>query len=574
MKKTFRIRMTILTIIFISVVLFITYKVVMNHNRKYEIAEVKQYNYFLLKENDLFGVINKNGDFVINAEYDDIKIPNPEKAVFVCYKNNQSRVLNDKKEEILKQYEEVETIRLKNISGDLVYEKSVLKYLENGKYGLITFDGKKITKAIYDEIDSLEYKEGELIVKQNDKYGIINIKGGKIVATKYDNVSLDEYYTESAQYKNAGYIVSNRTEEGYRYGYIDYKGKIIEGVEYNELSRVQIAKNNDIYILCAKNGQYGINKNGKDLIPNEYQSIVYDEANDLFVIEKSKKYGIANLEGKIIVPVEYTQIDVTGIYLYAHDEQGIIVYSNKGEQVNVDTNIALLNTPNEKYRIRINNQDRTKYGLIGKDGKQIIQEKYTYMEYLYDNYFIVSDENSKLGIINDKDEQKVEIKYDSVQKVQDTNVIQTTIAEDNITEFYSKNLEKICEMTDAIIEVQKDYIKIYNQEEIQYFDRDGNKLSNMQVYPNNKLFTKENNGKWGFVDKNGNMIVDYRYDKATEFNEYGYAAVQLNGKWGSIDEQGKEVQKPIYEFNNEIVPSFIGKYYKLIFGFGEFYFTD
>ena len=39
---------------------------------------------------------------------------------------------------------------------------------------------------------------------------------------------------------------------------------------------------------------------------------------------------------------------------------------------------------------------------------------------------------------------------------------------------------------------------------------DGNELKNTQVYPNNKLFTKEENGKWGFVDNNENKIVDYK----------------------------------------------------------------
>ena len=42
------------------------------------------------------------------------------------------------------------------------------------------FEGKKITSAIYDSIESVLYKEGCLIVKQNEKYGIINIKGTKI----------------------------------------------------------------------------------------------------------------------------------------------------------------------------------------------------------------------------------------------------------------------------------------------------------------------------------------------------------------------------------------------------------
>ena len=47
-----------------------------------------------------------------------------------------------------------------------MYEKSVLKYKKNEKYGLIDYSGKQITEAIYGQIDSLGYKEGELLVEQ------------------------------------------------------------------------------------------------------------------------------------------------------------------------------------------------------------------------------------------------------------------------------------------------------------------------------------------------------------------------------------------------------------------------
>ncbi len=70
-----------------------------------------------------------------------------------------------------------------------MYEKSVLKYSEKGKYGLINFEGKKVTKAIYEEIDSLPYKEGELIVKKDNKYGVININGVELVDINYEQVN-------------------------------------------------------------------------------------------------------------------------------------------------------------------------------------------------------------------------------------------------------------------------------------------------------------------------------------------------------------------------------------------------
>ena len=569
MKKTFRIRIAIITIIVISIIAFCIYKFIQNDSKKYEIAKVNEYNYFLLKQNNLYGVIDKKGNTIIN----EIKIPNPEKAIFICYKGKDTKVLNAEKQDILTQYEKVEPIRLKNIASDLMYEKSVLKYYENGKYGLINFEGKKITKAIYNEIDSLPYKEGELIVKQDEKYGVINIKGTELVNIEYDQISVDGYYTEENQYKYAGYIVSNKTNEGYRYGYIDYNGEILEEIEYNELSRVtDVEDNENVYILCAKNGQYGITKNGKELIQNEYQSINFSKINNLFLIEKNKKYGITDLNGKIIVPVEYKQIDTLGIYLYANNEQGTTVYNSEGNEVNIDANIGILDTANDKYRIRINTEENAKYGVIGKDGKQIIEEKYNYIEYLYDNYFIVSNENSKLGIVDDKDNIKVEIINDSVQKIKDTNIIQTTIGQ--TTQLFSKEMKKVCEMENAIIEENEDYIKIYNSEQTKYFNQDGKELKNTEVYKNNTLYAEENNGKWGFSDINGNMKIGYRYEKVTEFNEYGFAAVKLNGKWGAIDEQGKEVSNLVYEFKDDVIPSFIGKYYKVTYGFGEFYFTD
>lgn len=566
-------------IIFILILVVIAsvtiYNIAVENGKNYEIEEVKQYNFFLLKQNDLYGVIDKKGNIIINPEYSEIKIPNPEKGLFICYQGDSTKILNERKEEILTQYTDIEPIRLKNIASSLMYEKSVLKYAKDGKYGLIDFEGNVIAKPIYDEINSLSYKEGELLVKQNEKYGVINIKGNKIVEIKYDKIAVDEYYTDENRYRYAGYIVSITTEEGYRYGYLNHKGKEILKTEYNDISRVtEIQDDENSYLICAKNGQYGITKNKDTMIENEYQSIRYDATNKVFVIEKSKKYGIANLDGTIIVPVQYNQIDITGIYLYAQNEQGITVYNSNGTQANIDSHVSILNTSNEKYKIRINNENGTKYGVINQEGKQLIEEKYNYIEYLYDNYFIVSNENGKLGIIDDKENIKIEINNDSLQKIQDTDLIQTTLTGTKTTQIYSKAMEKICEMQNATVEVEDDDIKIYNESEIKYFSKEGKELKNTQVYSNNKLFVKVEDKKYGFVDMDGNLVVDYQYDKAYEFNSYGFAAVKKDGKWGAINEQGEEVIAPTYEFEEQSEPSFIGRYYRVIYGFGEFYYTD
>ncbi len=442
MKKRYIVLIVVIILILIAVLSTIAYQTIVEKDKEYEIDEVKEYNYFVLKENNLFGVINKKGDIIINPEYDEVIIPNPEKAIFLCSKSDQVKVFNEKNEQILVEYNNIEPIRFKNISSDLMYEKSILKYQKDGKYGLVDFQGKELTKAVYDEIDSLQYKEGELLVKQNEKLGVINIKGNELLKIKYDEILIDDYYTENDNYKYSGYIVGIRTEEGYRYGYLNSKGKEILKEEYNKISRVtnKTDDKENAYLICAKNGQYGVNKNQDIIISNEYQSISYDENNEVFVLEKSGKHGIANIEGNIIIPVEYNEIDINGIYLYAQNEQGVTVYNKSGNQVNINANVAILNTENEKYKIRINNENGTKYGVINGEGKQLIEEKYNYIKYLYDDYFIASYENGKLGILDNKGNTKIELNNDSLQLIQGTDLIQTL--KDNVTRNLLKNIRE------------------------------------------------------------------------------------------------------------------------------------
>ena len=572
MKKRYIVGIVIAVIIILVVLSFVAYYFIQKNAREYEIAKVENYQYFVLKENNLSGVIDRSGNILIEPTYEEIRIPNPEKAVFVCYAENDSKVLNQNNEEMFSEYELVEPIRLKNVESDLMYEKSVLKYYQNGKYGLIDFEGKQITEPIYDSIDSLPYKEGELLVSQEGKTGVINIKGNLMVDISYGSFEVDGYYKDENKYKYAGYITSITTNEGYRYGYVNYKGQKVLENEYNEISRINdIDDDENAYLISAKNGQYGVIKNKEQILNNEYQSIRYDGTNNLFVIEKSRKFGVADINGNVIIEPTYNQIDITGAYLYAQNEQGTTIFNSNGTEANINTNISILNTDSDKYKIRINNENGSKYGVINESGEQVIEEKYNYIEYLYDNYFIVSNENSKLGVIDNKENEKIKIEYDSLTKLEGTDLIQTTISSTNVTELYDKSLNNICQMTNATIEKEENYIIIYNDTETRYFDYQGKELTNKEVFPNNPLYAKQENGLWGFEKRDGTLVVECKYDKVTEFNEYGFASVEKDGKWGAINSEGEEVVAPTYEL--EGIPSFIGKYYQVVYGFGEIYYT-
>lgn len=44
-------------------------------------------------------------------------------------------------------------------------------------------------------------------------------------------------------------------------------------------------------------------------------------------------------------------------------------------------------------------------------------------------------------------------------------------------------------------------------------------------------------GKWGYIDRNGTLIIPAQYDDAGGFSE-GLAPVKQKGKWGYIDRNG------------------------------------
>lgn len=573
MKKKNIITIIILIIIIAIIAGIFIYKGIMEKEKEYNIAEVNKYNYFSLKENEKFGVIDNQGNIIIEPQYDDVKIPNPEKNVFICYEGQTTKVMNDKKEQIYTEYNNITPLVLKNVSTDLRYEKSVLKYEEDGKYGLISLEGKKITNPIYEEIDTLQYKEGEFVIKKDNKYGIMNMNGYVIINPEYDNIKADAYYSTDTGYKNDGYIVSNTTDEGYRYGYIDNEGNKILDTNYNDLYRINYE--GETYLVCAENGKYGLFNKNKNIIPNEYQAITYIEGDNLCLVQKGKKYGIITLEGSMILQVRYNQIDINGDYIYTTDENSEIkVYDKKGNEVEVNQNTTISTIQeNPEYKIYIDTSNGTTLYSIYQGENKITNGNYNYIGYLSNNNYIASRQNEKLGVIDQNENIKLEMKYDTIRKIDGTNLVEADIQSTNTIELYNSNLEKIAEMNNATLTIEDNYIKLSSTTEIRYFDLEGKEKQNTEIFPENTIFAKSQNGKWGFVDKNGQVVIDYQYDEVTEQNEYGFAGIKLNDKWGIVNKNGKIIVEPTYEINAEETPEFIGTYYRVTYGFGEFYYT-
>lgn len=576
MKKKIIIPIILFLLIIIGLLIYFFVKNKEKENRDYQIEQITYYKYFVSKSQDSqkFGVIDTNGNVVIDEQYDDVQIPNPSKAVFICINGDSSKVFNSEAQEIYTEFGEISTLRLKNTSSDLIYEKSVLKYEQNGKFGLIGIDGKKLTEPIYDSIDTLQYKEGELIVKQNDKYGIINQKGYILVDIEYDEITADGFYDMETQYRYDGYIVANKTDMGYRYGYVSHDGKQILDLLYNDLKRITNISDEEPYLLVAENGRYGVMKKSTQIISNEYQSISYDASNNIFVVQKGQKYGVMDFSGKQIIECKYPQIDVKGRNIYVtKDDNMVEVYDTSGNLTNMSSDLIYIDIPEkDDYSIRIQTIDQNTTYQICKEGEDDVQEEYQYIEYLENDLFVASKSGGNLGIIDLNGDVKTEFKYSSIQIIPNTDLIQM-VNTDNITvDFADKTAKIITQMANVTITNNEHFIKLSNSNESKYINLDGKEISNIEAYPNNLLFAVSKDGKWGYTDKDGNIKVEAIYDKVTEFNKYGFAGVLKDGKWGIIKQDGTILVQPSYEIDSQIEPYFIGEYYQVKYGLGQMYY--
>lgn len=477
-KKTLIIIISILVIV-ISIIMSIYLP---NRKKIEEKIEVTS-TYYKMKEEDKYGIINEKGELILEPKYEEIIIPNANKAVFICKNEDEQKILNDKNEEILTQYENIEPIQLINIITESAYETNVLKYQKDGKYGLINLEGEKIADPKYDEISSLGYKDGEVLIKENNKYGILNtITGTTIIKTIYDSIESDQYYNETNGYKRSGYIVCNVTSDGYRYGYYDYEGEMVLEAEYNQITRLtQVGDKTDIYLIIAKNGQYGVYINNNKVINTEYQSISYNSGLEMFVVEKTGQFGAINEKGVQILNIEYSDIQINGIYMYTKKGEEQIIYDIEGKKINIPSNVIIEKTDNPDYYIKIEQNEETTYTLVNSRYEDVIEQKYTYIENLYNGYFIAINDSGKTGIIDIEGNVIVDFVYDLIQTVKNKDVIQAFDFENNITDIYNKDMKKTIEINNAKIESNKEYIKVYNEEEEIYLDNNGDKIVKKEI---------------------------------------------------------------------------------------------
>lgn len=431
----------------------------------------------------------------------------------------------------------------------------------DGKWGVIDNKAKTVVEPTYDEMIVVPNHTKDVFIcfentdYEKDSYTtkILNAKN-KEIFKQYTEVTAIENHDKNNNLWYAENTLRYKDSHN-KYGLLDMNGKVLLEADYDEITALPGTKK---AILVKKDGKYGlVDENGKQLIPSEYTKIssLGEDTNLYIVRDENKKYGVYDRldnkyqEIKALANNEYFCVKENDTYKVINKDEKV-VFDKKFDDIKQLSGHVVV------YK------KGSQYGAYNIDSKQELKCVYDDMKYTSDNNFIVKQDGS-YGIINMDGKTKQKISYANIVYYEDSGVYE--LEKKNNTEgtniILNNKLQKIAEGVLEEANGNKSYIKLWTENGYTYYNLEGEEKTAPEILLQSTLFLKKEDGKYGYVDKDGNTVVDCIYDDAKEQNSLGYAAIKKDGKWGAVDSAGKVVCEPEVDLEGYLLVDFIGQYH-------------
>ena len=434
----------------------------------------------------------------------------------------------------------------------------------DSKWTIINSKGEQLTDIFYDEMVIVPNSEKTVFVATYDvdykkgtyKTKVINDKNEQLF-TNYENINVVVNYNNQEDVWYDPEVLTYQRDG--KYGLIDFSGNEVLAAEYDEIVAMQgILKN----VLVKKDNKYGLfNTASKTMTINpEYASIEAfgKDYNDGYIVkDENGKYGLLGSEGKQILENTYDGIEkVVGTNKY------VVKNGVKLQLISEENNVLLESGFDEIVSINGDNlviKKAGKYGVITTTGETIIDAAFDNIKYCFADYYIVST-GGKYGVINSIKETIIEMKYQNIEYRND--IVSLVCENENYTaDIYTRDFEYILTGTISKVDVEQGYICMRVDSDYKYYNLQYQEISSKDALKNNTLFLIKENGKFGYVNKDNQKVVDCIYDDAKEQNKYGFCAVKKDGKWGVLQSNGAVLLSPEIELENNLYIDFIGTWH-------------
>ncbi|MBR1799748.1 MAG: WG repeat-containing protein [Bacteroidales bacterium] len=333
------------------------------------------------------------------------------------------------------------------------------------------------------------------------------------------------------------------TQDGEFFGF-----KREDGVQITPNKYRYVGKFVDGYcIVYIDYGQCGmIDRDGREIVPCIYDKVEYPRDNRIKVV-KNGLMGYTDLSGRVVIPIQYQACSD-----FSEGRAAVMVtMSGYGTGCTfVDTMGKMLFPPEFElvepyscgYAIAKKNN---LWGVINRQGEAVLPMQFTEITniiegfffagtdkgwalydttmtqlspYLYNWTHFVADRripvgrNGKYGYLDPKGREVIPCKYDEVSAfVGERAVVK-------LGEYY------------GIIDTAGREIT-----PIEYTDKT---TKGRKFFYCDSLALVEKNGKIGYVDYDGNLVIPFLFDEGYQFSQ-GFASVKYDGGWGYINKKGE-----------------------------------
>jgi hypothetical protein len=463
----------------------------------YDEIEIFSDGFIKVRSIDKYGIFNNYGIEITQIIYDEIKTFEHNcfwngltavnyKGKWGIIDNSGHKIIDHIYDDIEIDEEVPELIKV-NIGAKLQFDpKAKGNLLSGGKWGIINKIGEVVAPFKYDFIGY--FCNGFVPFKINDKMGIIDTKGIEVLRAKY-------FFAWS-------YPDGIRIGLNDNFGYIDKEWKEIISDKYSIID--YLSEDYDVALLDDK-GFSVIKKSGEIVIPFEYDVIdSFDEG--MLRVERNNKKGYLDLTNKEIIPIKYDDIgpfkdglapvNLNDSYGYVNRSGEIIIPLIYDYTWHFKNGLARVNIGG-KF-IKIENSD-------------------------YNCHF----EGGKWGLINKNGEQILPIKYDMIfQSDDDLIIVNIGGAYKHNSDFYTPDL----------INPES---SMYDEEFKKHQYKESFDTREVKKSFNRTEWCAFKGGKWGFINASGHEVISAKYDRVSPF-ENSLSFVQLNNKYGYIDKIGRE----------------------------------
>lgn len=461
------------------------------------------HNTAIVKQNNLWGVINKMNQNIVPIQYNGIeRMPNSNDSLFLISEDLNEKGYTDRKGNIVL-----------NIDYDLIQNESegIVPVKKNGKWGFVSIHDQRVSELIYDDVH--EFSDSICAVKLNKKWGFIDYNFKLVIPNKFESISNFSHQLAFVKEQNHFEIINKKGE-------VSSNLKLKEVFDYEH--GVAIAKKDDGYGLINTKGEWIVNPKFHKIMPfNKHKSAVAHASPGKHVLINTKGEHISFHQFDSIDEFHegYAVVKLNGQYGYI-DTVGNLIIEAKFEEAHPFSNglakVRLSKEEKIKVELEGHSKKHHKFSFINYKGEIVISDL------LYDHIHAFSNDMALVYLKNEK------------FFINKSGLPELDLKDKDIEIIHGFEEEK------AIV-----HHKWNNRE--YYIDKDGDKLFGKTFqkcgpFVSGVAIVKDDE-KYGLLSENGTFLIDYKYDLIKDFKG-NLAEVELVHKYGIIDLKGNVILEP------------------------------